>query len=522
MSSPTVSSASTLSGHLAAVASSRPNQSFLRCGQTSVTFGELEATSARIASRLLAEGFQVGDRIAIAGLNKPEWLAMFFGATRIGLIVVTLNVRYRERELEQMLTHSGARALITHAALDGADRTGLCTTIAGKVPTLQHIIYFETGAPSELTYDVLAGTNPDHTSLRQAEHRVASTSPAAILYTSGSTGAPKGAVLTHASILAAARAEREHLNITAADVLVGNMPFNHVGGLTCTITTALTAGAAVILMPVFNAGDALATIAANSVTVFAGVPTMYALMLRHDDIDRYDLGTIRLTIVGGSNADEDLCAMIDARFHNARLSNLYGLSESSGACIMSSSDDDTKTVATTLGRPLPGVQARVVDPEGVNVPAGHDGELLLHSPALADGYWQAPEASTETFLPGGWLATGDMVTTTSTGHLAMRGRRKDMYIQGGYNVYPADVENVLTTHPAVTMAAGIGEPDPVLGEIGHYYVVATPNSAVDADQLTDHCRQNLADYKTPKKITFVDDLPTTPAGKIAKAELRKL
>jgi fatty-acyl-CoA synthase len=202
--------------------------------------------------------------------------------------------------------------------------------------------------------------------------------------------------------------------------------------------------------------------------------------------------------------------------------NLYGLSETSGACIISAVDDDLGTVCETLGTPLAGVEARVVDPTtGREVPDGEDGELQLRGPSVAAGYWEMPAETAEAFRDG-WLATGDMVTRRASGHLVLRGRRKEMFLQGGFNVYPVEVENVLAEHPAVALAAGIGIPDDVLGEVGLYFVVPRdPAAPPSAGELTAWCRERLADYKVPRRIEVRGDLPTTPAGKIAKAQLRQ-
>jgi len=512
---PPLDTGPTFHTELAATTHAQPDSVFLRCGATSMTYAELDDASARIASRLLNMGLRPGDRIAIAALNQPEWLAVFFAATRIGVVVVMLNARYREAELDYMLNHSGARGVFTLSKLDTFDYVAFYSVVAQQIPMVEHIVYLDDD------YSDLASTAIDTDALHAAEAAVSPTNPAAILYTSGTTGRPKGAVLTHASMLAAARGELDHLDLTRDDVLVGNMPLNHVGGITCTITAALLARASVVLMPTFSPADALETVAASRATIFAGVPAMYAMMLAHPDIDRHDLDSIRVAIIGGANADPSLCTAITARFRTARLSNLYGLSESSGACLLSAVGDDPATVSSTLGVPIPGVEVRIADVDGADVTPGADGELLIRGAGVAAGYWQMPDETASTFLPDGWLATGDIVTATPDGHLVLRGRSKEMYIQGGYNVYPIEVENILTTHPAVAMAAGIGIPDPVLGEIGRYYVLTRPDHDVTADELIAHCRQRLADYKAPKQIVLVDDLPMTPSGKVAKSQLQQ-
>ena len=300
------------------------------------------------------------------------------------------------------------------------------------------------------------------------------------------------------------------------------MPLNRVGGLTCTVTAAMLGRSTVVMPAAFSPAGAIQAMAEQRVTVFAGVPTMWSLILAHPGFAGLDTSAVRLAIVGGSNAEPALCAAIATGFPSARLSNLYGLSESSGAVVLSAVDDGPDVVARTMGTPLTGVEIRVVDPDGSPVGEGHDGELQVLGPQVAAGYWQMPDQTAETFLPGGWLATGDIVSVDPTGHLVLRGRRREMYLQGGYNVYPVEVENVLTQFPGVAMAAGIGIPDPVLGEVGRYYVVPRePGARLDIGELTAFCRERLADYKVPRQIIVVPELPMTASGKIAKAVLRE-
>lgn len=513
------SSQSTLAQALDAAARTWPDKPFLRAGEEAVTFGQLDRVSDRVASGLLAYGIRPGDRVAVAGPNQPEWLYLFFAAAKIGAPVVTLNVRYRERELDHMLNQSAARLLLTPKAAGDFDFAAFYESFRHRVPSLDHVVFLDgPGFPGSSSFDDLAG-DVDRDGLAAAASSTNGADPAVILYTSGTTGAPKGATLTHDSIRAAAAAQAAHLGTDDTDSYLGTMPFNHVGGITCTITAALLCGAEVALMPAFTPDDALRIIDRHRVTVAAGVPTMYALMLPR--ADAYDLTSVRYAVVGGSNADPALCERIAATFPNARLSNLYGLSETSGACVLSRADDELATVSRTLGVPIGGFQVRVVGPDGQPVPRGEDGELQVRGECVCAGYWRLPDETAATFLPGGWLATGDVVAHEPDGHLVLRGRTKEMYLRGGYNVYPVEVENVLTGHPGVAMAAGIGVPDPVLGEKGRYYVVPRPGADRPApDDLRRYCGDRLADYKVPDQVVIVDELPLTPSGKVAKTVLK--
>jgi len=503
-----------LSAVLRTAAQQRGDEPFLLAEGNPVTFGGLDALADRCAAGLAARGISSGDRVAIAGLNTVDWLTLFFGATRLGAAVVTLNVRYRETELEYMLRQSGARLVVTPAELAGFDYRGLYAGLSPRLPDLESVVFFGDEGPDGLEA-LLDGDG------QVPAADLAPDTPAVVLYTSGTTGRPKGAVLTHGSLLASARGQRERQATGPDDVLVATLPFNHVGGITCTVVHALVAGARVALIPAFSPAAALRAAAEHRATVLAGVPTMYVLMLAELAKSDHDLSSVRIAVAGGSNVDPPLARAMAEAFPGAHVENLYGLSETSGACVISAADDDLATVCETLGTPLTGVESRVVDPAtGAEVPDGSDGELQLRGPSVAAGYWEMPD-ETATAFADGWLSTGDMVSRRPDGHLVLRGRLKEMFLQGGFNVYPVEVENVLAAHPGVALAAGIGIPDDVLGQVGMYFVVPRdPDAPPTAGELTGWCRERLADYKIPRRIEVRGELPTTPAGKIAKAQLR--
>ena len=489
-------------GLLRSAARERPDAVFLREAPGTITLAELDAYADRLAAGLAARGVGPGDRVGVALPNGLGWIGLLVATTRLGAVLVTLNVRYRGSELEHMLADSGARLVVTVPEAGGTDVVALYTELRPRLPHLEHVV---------VHVDELLGDGPTPAPGDEAPDD----DPAVVLYTSGTTGTPKGAVLTHGSLLASARAEVAHLGLGADDRFLATMPFTHVGGLTCTVLSALVAGSEVVLTPGFSPAGALRDLTTHDVTVFAGVPTMWTLLLRELGPDR-TLPALRHAVAGGSNVEPALCAAITAAAPHARIVNLYGLSETSGAAVMSALDDDADTVASTLGVPLPGVEVRIVDPvEGTDAA---EGELWLRGPSVAAGYWRRDEPTT--FRAGGWLATGDVVARVGD-HLALRGRLKEMFISGGYNVYPVEVENVLGAHPGVAMVAGVGAPDDVHGEVGHFFVVRCPGSDVTADELVALAADRLADYKVPRVVEFVDELPLTPAGKIQKAVLRR-
>lgn len=516
--------ASTYPALLAQARAAHPDRVFLQAtsatgDEHAVTFAELDERSRRVATGLLARGLSRGDRVAVAAPNVLEWLELFFGATRIGVIVVTLNVRYRESELDHMLNQSGARLVVSAANADGFDFESFYAGFRGQIPGVEDVLFLGATGRSR-DFSALAA-EPDVSALSAAESLVVPDDPAVILYTSGTTGRPKGAVLTHASMLASARAQADRLTSTPEDVYLCVMPLNHVGGITCNITTALLTGSEVVLHQAFSPPAVLSALRERRVSFFVGVPTMWSLVVGRATPEELAAATLRIGVIGGSNVEPTLARQILEAFPGLTLANLYGLSESSGAAVISAPGDTVETISRSIGTPLTGVAARVVGLDGAELPAGSEGELQLRGPSVAAGYWERPEATAETFGLDGWLATGDMVSIEADGHVLLRGRRKEMFLQGGYNVYPVEVENVLTAHPAVAMAAGIGVPDPVLGEVGCYFLVLRPGMQVTEEELLAHCRSQVADYKVPRRFVIVDELPTTPSGKIAKAALRE-
>ena len=497
--------ASTLATAVRDAAERWPDRVFLISGERTVTYAEFDRLTDVVAARLAALGYTSGDRLAVAAPNSVEWIALWLGALKLGVIVVTLSVRYREAEFTFMLGQSGARGLVCSATAGDIDFVNLFARLSDRLPGVRDYLFL--GRPEG---DALFAGSP----VGAAPH-VEPDDPAVILYTSGTTGRPKGATLTHRSILASAGAQAEHLG-QDGDRIVGTMPLNHVGGLSVTMASSLLTGSTVVVVASFSPGEVLELVDRHRITILAGVPTMWMLMLMHESAPRRDLDSVRLAIVGGSNLEPAMAQRIAARLPNARLINLYGLSEVSGTAVLSPLDDDPTTVARTLGVVIGGYDWRVVGSDGASA---EQGELQLRGPAVAAGYWDQPEETATTFDADGWLHTGDVVEVEPDGHLVFRARLKEMYLQGGYNVYPVEVENVLGDHPDVVQAAGIGIPDDVLGEVGRYFVQRRPGATVTADALREWCGERLANYKIPREIVFVDEFPLTPAGKVHKAVL---
>ena len=481
---------------------------------------EVEAAAARIADRFIALGIRKGDRIGIILPNQIEWLYVYFAAARIGAVVVGLSVRYRDTELEFILTDSQVRLVVAPVAFAGFDYVRYLSSERKKFPSLRHLVFLggDAGDAGICFNDLMQP-------MSTVAHASAYPRPTAddlllIIYTSGTTGRPKAAGITHRTQLASAAAQAMHTRLTDDDLLQLAMPLNHVGGITCGIVSMMLAGGTCELVAAFNPEVMLSMTRAHPPSMLVGVPTMLTLLMMHPQLPSGDFSRLRLIIVGGSNVEATLLTRLQTAFPQATIMNLYGLSESSGAIVMTPWDAEQQALLQSIGEPLTGAELRVVAPGGHDLPAGEIGELWFRGLGVIPAY-VGQQQEDVTFDTQGWLHTGDLGYVDASGQIHLMGRQKDMFIQGGYNVYPAEVEGVIGGHPDVVMAAGIGVPDTVLGEIGRYYVVLKPGSSLTEAELLAHCRDHLADYKVPRQIVFRRELPLTPAGKIQKAALRK-
>ncbi|MEV6255428.1 AMP-binding protein [Nocardia sp. NPDC051911] len=483
-----------------------------------IRFAEMDAWSDRVASGLLRLGIRRGDRVAVNGPNTPEWLAVYFAAAKIGAVVVGLSVRYRETEFARILGDSGSRAVVTVPSSEGIDFLQMLAGLRNRLPQLEAVVTF--GADGDHPLDELWSTSADTVALAEAKDAVREDDPVMIIYTSGTTGRPKGAVQTHRGQLAAATAQAEHMRLGPGDTLPVAVPLNHVSGITCCVLAALVTCARTVLLPTFQPAAVADLFHSADLTIWVGVPTMHILLLDRSRFTTVDTAAVRLVVTGGANAEPALLERLTRFFPNATVMNLYGLSESSGAVVMTPWGSDMESTVRAIGRPLPNVQIKIADADGTEVAIGEAGELLLRTPSVMAGYHNMPAETADAIGSDGWLRTGDIAWTDNDGLITLHGRAKDMFVQGGYNIYPVEVENILAEHPQVLMAAGIGVPDPVLGEIGRYYVVLTPDARLAEGDLERFCADRIADYKVPKEIIIMPNLPLTPSGKVHKAILR--
>lgn len=510
----------TIGANLAQAAARRAGASACIDGDHAYSYADLDATAQQVACGLLALGLVRGDRIGIAALNQIEWLQLFYGAARIGVTVVGMSLRYRDSELEYMVADSEVKFVFTLASHADFDFFAMWDRLTPRLPMLKGVIGIDQrrGASAVCLADLLAATLAPQ-ALARAAAEVLDTDLAMVIYTSGTTGRPKGAGLTHRSMLASARAQATHMRLDEHDRLALPMPLNHVGGITCGILSMLIGGGCVDLIAEFKAAHVLERMALHAPTLVGGVPTMMTLLLMDTQERAIDWQRVRLVYVGGSNVDATLLAQLQTRMPNAALMNLYGLSESSGALVMTPWDCTTDDLMNTIGQPIGNGEVRVVAADASILGAGEVGELCYRGAGVIAGF-VGSAAANPALDAEGWLHSGDLGVVDSRGVITLKGRSRDMFIQGGFNVYPVEVETFIARHPKVMMVAGIGVPDPMMGEIGRYYIVAKPGSDLSAAEITQFCRAQLADYKVPRQVVLREDLPLTPAGKIHKAALR--
>jgi len=484
---------------LTRTASEHPEQIAMKLDDVEVSYALLNEGSARVAGLLAAKGVGPGDRVGLMLPNVPYFALCYYGALRLGAIVVPMNVLLKGREVGYHLRDSGAKALFAWHDFGEAARTG-----AGEAGTEVVLV-----APGEFEQQVVAA-EPIH---EVAERDGGDT--AVILYTSGTTGTPKGAELTHDNLRRNADIARGLFDIGPGDVVLGALPLFHSFGQTCALNACVAGGALLTLLPRFDATKALEILQRDAVTVFEGVPTMYAALLNHPERERYDVSALKVCASGGAALPVEVLRGFDEAF-GCKVLEGYGLSETSPVASFNHPDRERKP--GSIGTPIEGVEMKVVDDDDHDLPPGEVGEIVIRGHNVMKGYWQRPDATAEV-MRGGWFHTGDMARVDEDGYFFIVDRKKDLIIRGGYNVYPREVEEVLYEHPAVREAAVVGIPHPQLGEEVGAAVALKEGAQVTAEQLREYVREQVAAYKYPREIWFVDELPKGPTGKILKREI---
>jgi long-chain acyl-CoA synthetase len=484
---------------LTASAEREPDHVAFKLDDTELTYGALSGASAHIAGLLAAHGFQRGDRVGIMLPNVPYFPVCYYGVLRAGGIVVPMNVLLKKREVAYYLSDSGAKLVFAwHEFAEDAQ--------AGAEQAAAECLLVEPGAFEQQ----VGAATPD-----TAVADTADDDTAVLLYTSGTTGQPKGAELTHANLTLNARGSADLFDLGSEAIVLGALPLFHSFGQTCGMNATVSGGGTLTLLPRFDPGKALEIIQRDKVNVFQGVPTMYGAMLHHPERTNYDVSTLRLCGSGGSAMPVELLRGFDEAF-GCKILEGYGLSESSPVASFNHADRERK--AGSIGTPIKDVEMRVVDDDGHEVPQGEVGEIVIRGYNVMKGYWQRPEATAETIIDG-WLHTGDMGRVDEDGYFYVVDRKKELIIRGGYNVYPREIEEVLYEHPDVREAAVLGVPHDEYGEEVGAAVALKDGASATPEELRDYVKDQVAAYKYPRVVWLVDELPKGPTGKILKREI---
>jgi len=489
-----------LASNLADTTRAHAGRVAVRVDDASMTYRELDEASARVAGLLRERGFKPGDRAGIMLPNVAEFPVVYYGVLRAGGIVVPMNPLLKGREVAYYLGDSGAGLIFAWHAFADQARGG------AEQVNAEPIVVDLAGFPN-----LLASVAPDHGVADRDDEDTA-----VILYTSGTTGQPKGAELTHGNLVSNTEvAATDIVHVSPDDVIFGGLPLFHAFGQTAALNVAVASGACLTLLPRFDAEHALRIIAGHRVTVFEGVPTMYVALLHAPDRADYDTSALRMCISGGAALPVEVLRGFEEAF-GCQVLEGYGLSETSPVASFNHPDRERKP--GSIGTPIRGVQMRVVDKEDHEVPQGEVGEIVIRGPNVMKGYWHRPEATAEA-IRDGWFHTGDLARVDEDGYFYIVDRKKDLIIRGGYNVYPREIEEVLHEHPAVAEVAAIGIPHPDLGEEVGAAVALKPGASATPDELRAFARERVAAYKYPRHVWLVDALPKGPTGKILRREV---
>ncbi|MGC9539876.1 FadD3 family acyl-CoA ligase [Streptomyces sp. UG1] len=491
-------------------------------GRSRVSYAELGARVERSTAACLANGIAPGDRVAIWAPNTLDWIVAALGAVSAGAVLVPLNTRFKGTEAADVLRRSGTRLLFVTGTFLGTSYVASLRRAVAQGPGLpdleQVVVLSDDAAPAEFRTwkDFLASGDAVSTAqVRARAEAVSGSWPSDIVFTSGTTGRPKGAVITHTQTLRAYEVWSELAGLRQGDRYLIVNPFFHTFGYKAGVIACLMRGATMIPQPVFNVNTALANIAAERVSVLPGPPTLHQSLLDHPARDAYDLSALRLVVTGAAVVPLRLVERLRGELGVETVLTAYGLSEASGIVTMCRRGDDPSVIASTSGRAIPGTEIRV------EAPPGEPGEVLVRGFNVMRGYYEDEAATAEVLTPDGWLRTGDVGVLDDAGNLRITDRIKDMFIVGGFNAYPAEIEQMLGLHPDVADVAVIGVPDPRLGEAGKAFVVRRPGSVLTGDDLIAWARREMANYKVPRAVEFVGELPRNASGKVVKGELRK-
>lgn len=501
-------------------------------GRTRITYAQLGERVERAAAACLAAGVEPGDRVAVWAPNTLDWIVSALGAVSAGAVLVPLNTRFKGAEAAYVLQRSRARLLFVTGTFLGTSYVASLRRAAAEgpgsgplpgLPHLEQVVVLAEDAPETFRTwkEFLAGG--DHVpaeAVRARAGAIAPDAPSDIIFTSGTTGSPKGAVITHAQSLRCYDVWSELAGLREGDRYLIVNPFFHTFGYKAGVIACLMRGATMVPQSVFNVDTVLANVAAERISVLPGPPTLHQSLLDHPQRDHHDLSALRLVVTGAAVVPLRLVERLRSELHIATVLTAYGLSEASGIVTMCRRGDPAEVIASTSGRAIPDTEVRIADQQGQAQPPGTAGEVWVRGHHVMRGYFEDPAETAAAVTPEGWLRTGDVGVLDAAGNLRITDRIKDMFIVGGFNAYPAEIEQLLGLHPDIADVAVVGIPDPRLGEVGKAYAVRRPGSTLTADDLIAWSRREMANYKVPRAVEFVPELPRNASGKVLKRELR--
>lgn len=513
----------TIGANLARTAARRPDhEALVDCPSgRRWSYAGLLQWSRSVARGLLAMGVEKGDRVGIWSPNCPEWVALQYGTALIGAVLVNVNPAYRTSELDYVLRQSGVRVLVSATVHRTSDYRAMVEEVRPQVAGLQHVIYIGDGS-----WDAMeeAGSAVSEADLAEAEASLAFDDPINIQYTSGTTGFPKGATLSHHNILNNGYFVADLLGYTESDRVCLPVPFYHCFGMVMGNLGCTTHGSTIVIpAPLFDPAATLRAVQQERCTSLYGVPTMFIAELAVDDFRSYDLTSLRTGLMAGSPCPVEIMKRVQTEMNMTEVGIAYGMTETSPVSTQTRADDSLEQRTATVGRVMPHLEVKIVDPgSGLVVPVGTPGEICTRGYSVMLGYWNEPDKTAEVIDAARWMHTGDLAVMRDDGYVNIVGRIKDLVIRGGENVYPREIEEFLYTHPDIADVAVIGVPDAKYGEEIMAWIKLRPGAPpLDTDAVGEFCRGRIAHQKIPRYVKLVEEFPMTVTGKVRKVEMRE-
>jgi len=501
------------------------NEALVACHQgIRWTYREFGERVDALAKGLMARGLAVGDRVGVWSPNYAEWTLLQYATAQIGVILVNINPAYRTHELSYALNQSGAVMLCAAPEFKGSDYVAMVAEIRNECPDLQHVVFWWTPEWEELTSELITGRAVSDAAYRERQAMLSPDDPINIQYTSGTTGFPKGATLSHRNIINNGYFVAQLQEFTDQDRLCIPVPFYHCFGMVMGNLGCTTHGATMVIPgDSFDPVAVLNAVETERCTALYGVPTMFIAELGHPEFDRFDLSSLRTGVMAGALCPVEVMKACVDRMNMAEVTICYGMTETSPVSTQTLPGDSLHHRTATVGRAHPHVEIRVADPEtGATVARGIPGEFCTRGYSVMSGYWNDPAKTAEAIDAEGWMHTGDLAVMAPDGYVEIVGRIKDLVIRGGENIYPREIEEFLFTHPEILEVQAIGIPDERYGEELMVWVKKAPGSTLEAEQVREFCRGKIAHFKVPRYVRFVEEFPMTVTGKVRKVEMREI